>query len=109
MLHLVPPVAAQGSVHTRGSKVKNVSEYIDNNCKELYVPERNVAIDESTVGFKGRIQFKCYNPKKTTKWGLQISCLCDSENRYVFFHIPYYGKTTTETEGLIRTDLPFTS
>jgi hypothetical protein len=55
MLHLVPPVAAQGSVPTRGSKVKNVSEYIDNNCKELYVPGRNVAIDESTVGLKGAI------------------------------------------------------
>ena len=69
MLHLVPPVAAQGSVPTRWSKVKNVSEYIDSKCKELYVPGRNVAIDESTVGFKGRIQFKCYNPKKPTKWG----------------------------------------
>jgi hypothetical protein len=55
MLHLVPPVTAQGSVHTRGSKVKNVSQYIDNKCKELYVPGRNVAIDDSTVRFKGRI------------------------------------------------------
>jgi hypothetical protein len=107
MLHLVPPVAAQGSVPTRRSKVKNVSGYIDNKCKELYVPEKNVAIDESTVGFKGRIQFKCYNPKKPTKWGLRIFCLCDSENGYVFSHIPYYGKTTTES--LIRPDLPFTS
>jgi hypothetical protein len=35
--------------------VKNVSEYIDNKCKELYVPRRNVAIDESTVGLKGAI------------------------------------------------------
>jgi len=69
MLHLVPPVAAQGSVPTQGGKV-NVREYIDNKCKELYVPGRNVGIDESTVGFKGRIQFKCYNPKKPTTWDL---------------------------------------
>jgi len=32
MLHFVPPVAAQGSVSTRWSKVKNVSEYVDNTC-----------------------------------------------------------------------------
>jgi hypothetical protein len=107
MLRLVPRVAAQGSVHTRGSKVKNVSEYIDIKCKELCVPGRNVTVDESTVGFKGRIQFKCYNPKKPTKWGLRIFCLCDSENGYVFFYIPCYGKT--RTESLIRPDLPFTS
>jgi hypothetical protein len=87
--------------------VKNVSEYIDNKCKELYVPKRNVAIDESTVVFKGRIQFKCYNPKKPTKWSLRILCLCDSENGCVFSYIPYYGKTTTES--LIRPDLPLTS
>jgi hypothetical protein len=107
MLHLVPPVAAQGSVPTRGSKVKNVSEYIDNKCKELYVLGRNVAIDESTVGFKGRIQFKCCNPKKPTKWGLRMFCLCDSENGCVFSYIPYYSKTTTES--VIHPDLPFTS
>jgi hypothetical protein len=107
MLHLVPTVTAQGSVPTRGSKVKNVSEYVDNKCKELYVPGRNVAIAESTVGFKGRIQFKCYNPKKLTKWGLRNFCMCDSENGYVISHIPYYVKTTTES--LIRPDLPFMS
>jgi hypothetical protein len=87
--------------------VKNVSGYIDSKCKELYVPGRNVAIDESTVGFKGGIQFKCYNPKKHTKWGLRIFCLCDSENGYVFFHIPYYGKTRTESPA--HPDLPFMS
>jgi len=107
MLHLVPPVAAQGSVPAQGSKVKNVSEYIDSKCKELYVPGRNVAMDESTVGFKGRIQIKCYNPKKPTEWGLRIFCLCDSENGYVFSHIPYYGKTITES--LVHPDLPFMS
>ena len=48
---------------------------IDNKCRELYVLGRNVAIDESTGGFKGRIQFKCHNLKKPTKWGLRISCL----------------------------------
>ena len=104
---LIPPVAAQGSVPIQWSKVKNVSEYIDKKCKELYVPGRNVAIDESTVGFKGRIQFKWYNPKKPTKWGLRIFCLCDSENGYVFSHIPCYGKTTTES--LIHPNFPFTS
>jgi len=72
MLHLILPVAPQGSVPTRWSKVENVNEYIDIKCKDLYVPGRNVAINESTVGFKGRIKFKCYNLKKPTKWGLRI-------------------------------------
>jgi hypothetical protein len=32
-------------VCTRGSNVKNVSEYTNNKCKELYVPVRNVTLD----------------------------------------------------------------
>ena len=62
-------------VPTRWSAVENVSEYIDNKCKELYVLGRNAAIDERKVGFKVRIQFKCYNPKKHTKWDLRLFLL----------------------------------
>jgi hypothetical protein len=77
--------------------VKNVSECIDNKCKDLYVPGRNVAIDKSTVGFKGRIQFK---------WESEFFVYV-IQKIVVFSHIPCYGKT--RTESLIRPDLPFMS
>lgn len=104
MLHLPEDTFSQ---QKPGSKTKYLSEYIDQKCREHFIPNVKIAIDESTVGCKGRVQLKCYNPKKPTKWGLRIYCLCDSETGYVYCHIVYYGSTTTNS--LIRPELPVTS
>lgn len=55
-----------GGVRPRGSKLKNVSDYTDSKCKVYHVLGEHVSIDEGTVGFRGRVQWKCYNSKKLT-------------------------------------------
>jgi len=55
---------------TRGGRVHHFVNYLQKKCLELFTPGRNVAVDESTVGYKGRIIFKTYNPQKPTKWGM---------------------------------------
>jgi Transposase IS4 len=107
-LHINPPPAQPtAGVSTRGHKVKRVVDYIDEKCRENFVPGEKIAIDESTVAFKGRILFKMYNPAKPTKWGLRVYVLADSETGYVSVLVPYYGSPTTAS--LVRPDLPFTS
>lgn len=105
MLHL--PTGTSTATNTPGSKTSYVSNRIMNKCREYFVPNQKIAIDESTVGFKGRLLWKCYNPQKPTKWGLRVYCLCDSETSYVYCFVVYYGSSTTN--GLIRPDQPFTS
>jgi hypothetical protein len=63
---------------------------------------REIAADESAVGFRDRIIFKTYNPKKQTKRGLLVSVLGDSETGYISSIVVYFGSTTTER-------LPYTS
>jgi hypothetical protein len=53
----------------RTKKVHGVIEYIEKQFQKHFVPGKNVAIDESTVGFKGQISFKTYNPKKNLQNG----------------------------------------
>lgn len=103
MLHL----STNTTQNTPGSKTKYVSNYIMKKCGQYFAPNQKVAIDESTVGFKGRLLWKCYNPQKPTKWGLRVYCLCDSETGYVYCFVVYYGSSTTN--GLIRPELQFTS
>ncbi|KAG0411154.1 hypothetical protein HPB47_011720 [Ixodes persulcatus] len=91
---------------TRGSKVRNVVSYIDSKCREHFKPGPKICVDESTMGFKGRVSFKCYNPQKPTKWGLRVYILADCATGYVSAFEPYYGSTTTES--LARPELPFT-
>lgn len=100
LLHM--PMSTQ---ECRGRKIRSVSSYIDRKCREVYIPPQKISIDESTVGFKGRVKWKFYNPNKPTKWGLRIYCLC-SKSGYVSCFIPYYGKETTDS--LMRPELPFT-
>jgi hypothetical protein len=78
----------------RVRKVHRVIEHIEKQFQKYFVPSKNIAIDESTVVFKGKIIFKTYNPKKPTKWGIRIFVLADSDSGYVHSTIPYYGKLT---------------
>ena len=103
MLHLQQSVG-QGF---RGDKIQNLVDHMNLTCRKYFVPNENIAVDESTVGFKGRVIWKCYNPQKPAKWGLRVYTMCDSASAYIVAFVPYYGKFTTD--GLVRPDLPFTS
>ncbi|MGH0144988.1 UNVERIFIED_CONTAM: hypothetical protein FKN15_031147 [Acipenser sinensis] len=108
MLHLrSPPTQRQHVAVSSGLKVRIVVSYIDTKCRELFIPGKDICIDESTVGFKGRILFKCYNPQKPTKWGMRVSVLADCKTGYLSAIVPYFGSQTTES--LLRPDMPFSS
>ncbi|CAK9833061.1 PiggyBac transposable element-derived protein 4 [Anthophora retusa] len=89
------------------NKVAHLLNYLDQKFRQHFVPAQNIAVDESTVGFKGRVSFKTYNPKKPNKWGLRLYVLADSLTGYVYTFLPYFGKQTTN--ALIDPDLPITS
>jgi hypothetical protein len=44
--------------------VSNFLKYIDAMFREHFIPGQNLSVDESVVGFKGKISFITYNPKK---------------------------------------------
>jgi hypothetical protein len=93
----------------RTKKVHGVIEHIEKQFQKYFVPGKNVAIDESAVGFLGKISFKTYNPKKPTKWGLRLFIFSDSETSYVHSIIPFFGKITGEVCNLPYPDKPFTT
>lgn len=93
--HLWPPNVDTHS-RSRGDELKNVVAYLDKKCLQYFVPSYHVSLDESTVGFKRRIHFKCYNKNKPVKWGLKIFVLSDSRCGYVWSLLPYFGQQTTD-------------
>ena len=52
------------------------------NFMAAYNLGREIAIDESMIGFKGRLYFIHYIPKKPTKWGMKAFVLADSSSGY---------------------------
>lgn len=81
-----------GNVRPKGFLIQPLLEHMKTMCQMFYTPSNNVAIDESTISFKGRVSFRVYNPMKPTKFGLKIFVLSDCVNGYMYNFIPYYGK-----------------
>ena len=65
------------------------------NFKKAYNPGREVSLDESMIGFKGRLSFLQYMPKKPTKWGMKAFVLADSKTGYTYNWRLYTGITRT--------------
>ena len=73
-------------------KIRPVLDKIVNNFKIHYTPQQNLSVDESMVGFKGRLSWIQYMPKKPRKWGIKIWTLADGTNGYVSNLKVYTGK-----------------
>lgn len=83
--------------HEEGSdrdlKIRSLVNHMQQMCQTFYNPSSNVAVDESTVSFKGKVIFRVYNPDKPTKFGFKVFVISDSENGYIYNFTPYYGKS----------------
>lgn len=102
-----PPTGPAGGVLSRSGKVRRVVQYLDQKFRQYYVPTQNVSVDESTVGFKGKILFKVYNKDKPIRWGIKVFVASESSTGYICALEPYFGKQTTDT--MDRQDLGVTS
>ena len=62
------------------------------NFQRCYTLAKEISVDETMIGFKGRLIFIQYMPKKPTKWGLKAYVLADSTTGYMYNWILYTGK-----------------
>ena len=76
-------------------KLYKVRPFLDaavKNFQSSYMPTENLSIDERMIGFKGRLAFLQYMPKKPQKWGIKAWVLADAANGYVWNWDLYTGK-----------------
>ena len=78
----------QGSL----SPIHDIFTKFVESCNAMYKPYKNVTIDESIVGFKGRCSFKIYMPSKPVRFGLKVWTMCDSKNSILCNAQVYTGK-----------------
>lgn len=76
----------------KGFLIKPLVDHMKDVCKLFYTPGDFVAVDESTISFKGKVSFRVYNPQKPVKFGIKVFVLSDSSNGYIYDFIPYFGK-----------------
>ena len=80
----------------RIDKVRPLLDTILTSFQSALYPGCDIAVDETMVGFKGRVSFRQYCPMKPIKWGLKAFVLADSTTGYIVNIIPYTGWETKE-------------
>ena len=64
-------------------------------CCTVYVPLRNLSIDEGMLKWKGRLSIHVYNPLKPIKYGLKFYFFVRSKIKCILDCIIYRGVTST--------------
>ena len=101
-LHIPNPVQPTGRV----DKVSLLLDHICSKSRLAFHLGKEVSVDETMVGFRGRVSFKQYCPKKPTKYGLKFFVLADSATGYVYNFVLYTGREITSTLPRTFSHLP---
>lgn len=80
------------------AKITPILDILKAKYMAAYLPVRDIAIDESLIGWKGRLSWKQYIPSKRKRFGIKLFALCESISGYIYNFIIYTGKTTTYSE-----------
>jgi hypothetical protein len=65
-------------------KICLVIQHLNNKFQSLYLPNQNIAIDESLTLWKGHLSFRQYIPLKAAKSGIKTYELSESSSGFVF-------------------------
>jgi len=75
----------------------------------LYLPNQNIAIDESLALWKGCLSIRLYLPLKASKFGIKTSELCESRRGYLWCFLVYTDKNMVLQSSLLTPDTPKTA
>ena len=78
-LHIPQPPQSSRRV----DKISALLDHVRRKSQSAFKPGKEVSVDETMVGFRGRVSFKQYCPKKPTKYELKFFVLADSSTGYV--------------------------
>ncbi|CAG4991563.1 unnamed protein product [Parnassius apollo] len=84
-------------------KIRRFVEILSNKLDQYKTPGEFLTIDETMVGFRGRIAFMQYIPGKRHKCAIKLFKICNDDG-YTYYLIVYEGnKTTTTTQNISKT------
>ena len=76
-----PPFGSPG--HDPLSNIWPFVTMCENNFKFAYMPKRDLSMDESYCPWKGRLQFKVYNPRKPARFHIKLFQMCEATSGYI--------------------------
>ena len=82
--------------HHPPAHLRNIISMAQYNFKHMYIPSADVAIDESTCTFQGRLKFLQYNKSKPNKFHIKLFMVSEQETGYMSAFSVYMGSECNE-------------
>ncbi len=86
--------SAQVSHHDPLHKIKCIFTAITSSFRRVFVPYKDLCVDESLMKWKGRLAFRQYITTKRSRFGVKFFGLCDVLTGYVQDMVINTGSTT---------------
>ena len=74
-------------------------DMMQRNFHTKYRPGKELSLDESTCPFKGRVHFKCYNPKKPNRFHIKLFMVSEPSTGYICGFEVYTGDASGQSQG----------
>jgi hypothetical protein len=77
-------------------KIRPIIDHFNATFKTHYLPDKDICIDESLVGFRGKTpQLRQYMPnKRHARFGMKLYCVCESRTGFLVHFEVYQGAAT---------------
>ena len=74
-------------------------DMMQRNFHTKYRPGKELSLDESMCSFKGRVHFKCYNPKKPNRFHIKLFMVSEPSTDYICGFEVYTGDASGQSQG----------
>ena len=72
------------------------------NFHTKYRPGKELSLDESMCPFKGRVHFKCYNPKNPNRFHIKHFMVSELSSGYICGFEVYTGEASGQSQGNVQ-------
>ena len=79
-------------------KIRPAFDFLVDRFSSIFMPGKNLSMDESLLLSKGRLFFKQYIPKKRNRFGIKLFLLCNCETRYILRFFIYTGNENASSD-----------
>ena len=79
--------------------VRPMVDMMQRNFHTKYRPGKELSLHESTCPFKGRVHFKCYNPKKPNRFHIKVFMVSEPSTGYICGFEVYTGDASGQSQG----------
>ena len=82
--------------------VRPMVDMMQRNFCTKYRPGKELSLDESMCPFKGRVHFKCYNPKKPNRFHIKLFMVSELSTGYICGFEVYTGEASGQSQSNVQ-------